>query len=73
MVDVSAGSEKLVDRARRIVATASGRPLAEAAAALEAANGEVKTAVVALLAGIDPPAARLRLAAANGIVRQALS
>ncbi|MDQ1501383.1 MAG: hypothetical protein QOI86_4723, partial [Actinomycetota bacterium] len=34
MVDVSAGSEKLVDRARRIVATAAGRPPAEAAAAL---------------------------------------
>jgi N-acetylmuramic acid 6-phosphate etherase len=72
MVDVSAGSEKLVDRARRIVATAAGCPLAEAAAALAAANGEVKTAIVALLAGIDPASARLRLAAANGIVRQAL-
>ncbi len=73
MVDVSAGSEKLVDRARRIVATAAGRPPAEAAAALEAADGEVKTAIVALLAGIDPAAARLRLAKANGIVRQAVS
>jgi N-acetylmuramic acid 6-phosphate etherase len=73
MVDVSAGSEKLVDRARRIVATAAGRPPAEAAAALEAADGEVKTAIVSLLAGIDPAAARLRLAQANGIVRQALS
>jgi N-acetylmuramic acid 6-phosphate etherase len=73
MVDVSAGSEKLVDRARRIVAAAAGRPPAEAAAALEAAGGEVKTAIVALLADIDPAAARLRLAKANGIVRQALS
>jgi N-acetylmuramic acid 6-phosphate etherase len=73
MVDVSAGSEKLVDRARRIVATAAGRPPAEAAAALEAADGEVKTAIVSLLAGIDPAAARLRLAQANGIVRQALA
>jgi N-acetylmuramic acid 6-phosphate etherase len=73
MVDVSAGSEKLVDRARRIVATAAGRPPAEAAAALEAADGEVKTAIVSLLAGIDPAAARLRLAQANGVVRQALS
>src|SRR3712207_9347707 len=51
MVDVRAGSQKLVDRARRIVATATGRPPAEAAAALEAADGEVKTAIVALLAG----------------------
>jgi N-acetylmuramic acid 6-phosphate etherase len=73
MVDVSAGSEKLVDRARRIVGTATGRPPAEAAAALEAAGGEVKTAIVSLLAGIDPATARARLAQVNGIVRRALS
>ncbi len=73
MVDVSAGSKKLVDRARRIVITATGRPPAEAAAALEAADGEVKTAIVALLAGIEPATARSRLAAANGVVRRALS
>jgi N-acetylmuramic acid 6-phosphate etherase len=73
MVDVSAGSEKLVDRARRIVVSATARPPAEAAAALDAANGEVKTAIVALLAGIDPAAARRRLTEANGVVRRALS
>jgi N-acetylmuramic acid 6-phosphate etherase len=73
MVDVSAGSQKLVDRARRIVATAAGRSPAEAAAALDAAGGEVKTAIVALLAGIDPAAARLRLDKANGVVRRALA
>jgi N-acetylmuramic acid 6-phosphate etherase len=73
MVDVSAGSEKLVDRARRIVVTATGRPPAEAAAALEAAGGEVKTAIVALLADLDPTTARYRLARANGIVRRALA
>ena len=73
MVDVSAGSEKLVDRARRIVITATGRPPEDAAAALEAANGEVKTAIVALLAELDPATARARLAQANGIVRRALS
>ena len=73
MVDVSAGSEKLVDRARRIVVIATGRPPAEAAAALEAAGGEVKTAIVALLANLDSTTARYRLAQANGIVRRALS
>jgi N-acetylmuramic acid 6-phosphate etherase len=73
MVDVSAGSEKLVDRARRIVATATGRPPDEAAAALEAAGGEVKTAIVAVLAGVDPTTARQRLTEANGVVRDALS
>jgi N-acetylmuramic acid 6-phosphate etherase len=73
MVDVRAGSEKLVDRARRIVITATGCTPAEAAAALEAANGEVKTAIVALLANLDPAAARLRLEECGGIVRRALS
>jgi len=73
MVDVSAGSEKLVDRARRIVATAAGCSPAEAAAALAAADGEVKTAIVALLAGLDPAAARRRLDASGGAVRRALS
>ena len=73
MVDVSAGSEKLVDRARRIVVIATGRPPAEAGAALEAAGGEVKTAIVALLADLDPTTARYRLAQANGIVRRALA
>src|SRR5581483_9051007 len=38
MVDVRAGSEKLVDRARRIVATAASCSPAEAAAALDAAG-----------------------------------
>jgi N-acetylmuramic acid 6-phosphate (MurNAc-6-P) etherase len=33
----------------------------------------VKTAIVALLAAVDPAEARRRLAAANGVVRQALS
>jgi N-acetylmuramic acid 6-phosphate etherase len=73
MVDVRAGSEKLVDRARRIVVTAAGVTPAEAAAALEAADGEVKTAIVTLLTGVDAAAARQRLEACGGIVRRALS
>ena len=40
---------------------------------LEAANGEVKTAIVSLLSGIDPDAARRRLDQSGGIVRRALS
>src|SRR5207237_278675 len=73
MVDVSAGSEKLVDRARRIVAAGAGRPPAAPAEALEAAGGEVKTAILALPAGIDPAAARHRLEQSGGVVRRALS
>jgi len=73
MVDVRVGSEKLVDRARRIVVTAAGVPPAEAAAALEASNGEVKTAIVSLLARVDAATARARLDESGGIVRRALS
>ncbi|MGH9009286.1 MAG: N-acetylmuramic acid 6-phosphate etherase, partial [Acidimicrobiia bacterium] len=73
MVDVRAGSEKLVDRARRIVVTAAGVTPAEAATALEAANGEVKTAIVSLLTGVDAASARHRLDQSGGIVRRALS
>ncbi len=73
MVDVRAGSEKLVDRARRIVVTAAGVTPAVASAALEAADGEVKTAIVSLLAGVDATAARARLDQSGGIVRRALS
>ena len=37
-----------------------------------AADDEVKTAIVAALAGVDPAAARERLTAAHGVVRVAL-
>src|SRR5438067_839621 len=73
MVDVSAGSQKLVDRARRIVVTATACSPAEAASALTAADGEVKTAIVALLTGLDAAAARHRLERSGGSVRRALS
>ena len=73
MVDVRAGSEKLVDRARRIVVTAAGCTPGEAAEALAAADGEVKTAIVTLLTGVDAAAARRRLNESGGVVRRALS
>jgi N-acetylmuramic acid 6-phosphate etherase len=73
MVDVRGGSAKLADRSVRIVALATGRPREEAEAALAAAGGEVKTAIVALLADLDPDAARARLTSAAGVVRRALA
>lgn len=77
MVDVQPTNAKLRARARRIVAQASesaGRPISEeeAGAMLEACGGEVKTAIVALLAQVTPEEARARLAAAGGVVRGAL-
>jgi N-acetylmuramic acid 6-phosphate etherase len=73
MVDVRAGSEKLVDRARRIVITAAGVTPDVATAALDAANGEVKTAIVSLLTGVDAATARRRLDQSGGIVRRAIA
>ena len=73
MTGVSGGSRKLADRARRIVAEATGLPAAEAAAALERAGGEVPTAIVAALAGVEVAEARRRLEVAGGSVRQALA
>jgi N-acetylmuramic acid 6-phosphate etherase len=72
MVGVSAGSEKLVDRSRRIVAEATGLDPDAAEAALAAAGGEVRTAIVATLAGVEADEARRRLAATGGAVRPAL-
>jgi len=44
----------------------------EAARALEACNGEVKTAIVALVNDVTPEEARRQLAAAGGVVRQVI-
>ncbi|MBU3063609.1 N-acetylmuramic acid 6-phosphate etherase [Nocardia sp. NEAU-G5] len=71
MVDVNPSNAKLVDRARRIVADATGVDAAAAAALLEAAGGHPKTAIVMQLTGVDAPAARVLLERANGFVRAA--
>ena len=77
MVDVQPTNTKLHARARRIVEQAcasAGKPISadEAAEALAASGGEVKTAIVALLLGVDAEQARQRLAEAGGSVRVAL-
>ena len=72
MVDLVASNAKLRARARRAVALATGEPEARVAAALEESSGDVKVAIVALLANIDAATARARLEAAGGLVRQAI-
>jgi N-acetylmuramic acid 6-phosphate etherase len=72
MVDVAAANEKLRARVHRIVRTATGAAPDEVDAALEAADGDAKVAIVALLAGVDAAAARARLEQADGNVRLAL-
>jgi N-acetylmuramic acid 6-phosphate etherase len=73
MVDVATHNEKLRHRALRILVEAAGVSEHEAAAALESAGGETKTALLMLLTGADAPAARERLVRADGRVRAALS
>jgi N-acetylmuramic acid 6-phosphate etherase len=72
MVNVQATNSKLRERARRIVAQATGVDMDTAARSLAEANGQVKTAIVMLLASVPAAEARERLARAGGIVRQAL-
>jgi N-acetylmuramic acid 6-phosphate etherase len=73
MVDVAAANEKLRARVQRIVRTATGASAEEVDAALDAADGDAKVAIVVLLAGVDAPTARRRLEQADGNVRLALS
>jgi N-acetylmuramic acid 6-phosphate etherase len=72
MVDLRATNTKLRRRAVRIVRAATGLDEAAATALLRASGDETKTAIVAARAGIEPAAARERLAAADGSVRAAL-
>ena len=72
MVDVVASNAKLRARARRAVELAAGVSEEQAAAALEAADGDAKVAIVALLARVDARTARDRLIGAGGSVRGAL-
>jgi N-acetylmuramic acid 6-phosphate etherase len=64
MVDVRPLNSKLRRRAIGIVAAATGLPHDQARAALEAAGGEPKTAIVMILAGVDAGEARRRRASA---------
>jgi N-acetylmuramic acid 6-phosphate etherase len=72
MVDVVASNAKLKARARRAVELVTGASSDEAEAALEAARGDAKVAIVSLLAGVSADEARLRLKVAGGNVRRSL-
>jgi N-acetylmuramic acid 6-phosphate etherase len=72
MVNVQPKNVKLRDRARRIVAQASGVPLGDAAGLLDASGGNVRAAIVMGRLGVDRAEAERRLAAAGGRVSEAL-
>jgi N-acetylmuramic acid 6-phosphate etherase len=72
MVDMQAKNTKLKQRALRIVCEATGLESGVAAALLETCNGDVKVAIVAALTGLEPDAARHRLADTGQVVRIAI-
>lgn len=72
MVDVQPSNEKLRQRARRIVAQASGLAPDDAGQLLAECDGEVKTAIVAAKLSVSPADARRRLAVVGGVVRSAI-
>jgi N-acetylmuramic acid 6-phosphate etherase len=72
MVEMRATNAKLQDRAIRMVADLTDSDATVAEAALAAAEGSIKVAVVMLTLGLDAPAAAARVAAAGGTLRAAL-
>ncbi|GCB48215.1 N-acetylmuramic acid 6-phosphate etherase [Streptomyces sp. NL15-2K] len=72
MVDVRASNDKLRARSRRIVALATGAGDEEVERALTATDGEVKHAILTILADVDGPTAARLLEESEGHLRAAL-
>jgi len=72
MVDLQAASAKLVDRGERIVMEVAGTGRAEARAAIDAAGGSVRTAIVMHRLGVTRSDAEARLAAHDNRLRALL-
>lgn len=73
MVDVVATNAKLRGRVVRILQEASSASAAEARAALDRADGELKPALLGMLAGVDAAAARRAIDEHDGSVARALA
>ncbi|MGW4732769.1 N-acetylmuramic acid 6-phosphate etherase [Streptomyces shenzhenensis] len=73
MVDVRASNDKLRARSRRIVALATGAADEEIERALTETDGEVKNAILTILADVDGPTATRLLAESDGHLRAALA
>ncbi|WP_301860820.1 N-acetylmuramic acid 6-phosphate etherase [uncultured Megasphaera sp.] len=72
MVDVHASNQKLTERARRIVMTASGCSRNEAIEALAQCHGQAKTAIVMMLLSLTAADAARALKAADGRIATVL-
>ena len=73
MVNVRPTNAKLVDRAHRIIAAATGCDMATAAQLLADSGNNVKTAIVMQKLSLPRQAAEARLAEAHGILSKAIS
>ncbi|MFJ4977749.1 N-acetylmuramic acid 6-phosphate etherase [Streptomyces coeruleorubidus] len=73
MVDVRASNDKLRARSHRIVALATGAGDEEIERALAATDGEVKNAILTILADVDGPTAARLLDESDGHLRAALA
>ena len=72
MVDVQTGSEKLKDRARRIITIVTGLEYDDADKLLRRARWNVKAAIVMQKSGLSHPQALTRLRRAHNFVRDAI-
>jgi N-acetylmuramic acid 6-phosphate etherase len=72
MVDVAPANEKLRERVRRMVGEATGASAADVDAALEAAEGDTRVAIVSLLADVDAESARASLEESGRSIGRAL-
>jgi N-acetylmuramic acid 6-phosphate etherase len=72
MVNVRPTNAKLVDRAERIIAAATGVDRPTATQLLHDSGNDVKTAILMARLQLDAAAARAKLTAANGILSRAL-
>jgi N-acetylmuramic acid 6-phosphate etherase len=72
MVDMVPRNNKLRDRSRRMVAQAAQCDAATADDALVRSGGDIKVAILMLLANLPVAEARERLAQAHGVIRRAL-
>jgi len=72
MVDMVPANKKLVARARRMVAQATGRSMEQSEQLLDEARGSVKVAIVMALRRLSRADAEVRLAEAGGHVRAAV-
>ncbi|WP_448667538.1 N-acetylmuramic acid 6-phosphate etherase [Aerococcus viridans] len=72
MVDVQATNEKLEERSKRIIMAATECTYEDAASYFEAANQNVKVAIVMILTNLDATEASQKINAANGFVNQVI-